>query len=154
MPLNEANQKRANLRPQLLSGKSKNHPFKEFSQDWLRQKWPELLDAHFACPTPGESVALQDTLHMINTGEVKIICSGSQKEFEKPRAIAEAERLIIKDWYDKKDRELETTRGDCYVAQRNLSAQAATYHNVLLEAVAQSKGDLQKQISGQRVRLQ
>lgn len=91
---------------------------------------------------------------MVNTGEVKITWTGAQKELEKPRALFEAERLSIKSWYHKKELELETSRGDPYVAQRNQAAQVAIYHNKLLEAVAQSTADLQKLLSGQGVRFQ
>ena len=42
---NDANTTRKNLRPQLESGKSKNNG-KPLGDAWLKEKWPELLDAH------------------------------------------------------------------------------------------------------------
>ena len=70
------NQKRLNLRPQLESGKSKNTR-RSFDDSWLKQNWPELLHAHYQCQVPGPSACLQDALHMITTGKVRITCLGA-----------------------------------------------------------------------------
>ena len=71
-------QKRANLRPQMLSGKSRHSG--EPLQEGLRKKnWPDLLDVHYECEVPGPSVCLQDALHMITTGKVLITCPGAKK---------------------------------------------------------------------------
>ena len=55
-------------------------------------------------------------------------CPGSKKQVEEPRQLSEAELLVIREWYAKKDKELEDARGQSYVAQRNLSTQAKMYH--------------------------
>ena len=77
--LTEANQKRKNLRPQLESGKSRNTG-EPCGEGLLKKNWPELLDAHYQCQVPGPSACLQDALHMITTGKVRITCPGAKKE--------------------------------------------------------------------------
>ena len=66
--LNDANQKRLNLRPQLDSGKSR-HTGEPLGGGQLKKNWPELLDAHYQCVVPGLSACLQDALRMITTGK-------------------------------------------------------------------------------------
>ena len=74
---------------------------------WLKEKWPELLDAHYQCQVPGPSACLQDALNMITTGKVRITCPGAKKEEGKEaRTMSELEKHVIKEWYDAKDTEL------------------------------------------------
>ena len=61
-------QTRNNLRPQLLSGKTR-HTGKPLEVNLLKKNWPELLDAHYVCEVPGPPACLQDALHMITTGK-------------------------------------------------------------------------------------
>ena len=35
---------------------------------------------------------------------------------------------VIREWYDKKDKDLNDTRGEAYITERNLSAAARQYH--------------------------
>ncbi len=118
--MNDASRKRHKLRPQLLSGKSKNTHWgggEPLGQDWLKQKWPECLDAHFACRKPEESAVLGDVFDMMKTGKAQITCPGSKKEEEEePRTLSEGEILVVKEWYDKKDKDLEESRGQYYFA--------------------------------------
>ena len=51
---NKNNQKRKDLRPQLESDKSRNTG-KPLGDAWLKEKWPELLAAHYQCRIPGPS---------------------------------------------------------------------------------------------------
>ena len=78
-------------------------------------------------------MCLQDALHMITTGKVLITCPGAKKrkedeqqeeDDEEPRTLEEYEKHVIKEWYDKKDKELEETRGQAYITERNLSSAA------------------------------
>ena len=123
--------KRNNLRPQLVKGETtKGGPL---GDDWLREKWPELLDAHFICKEPGEAVCLADVLTMLATGKVNITKtyrgnSQPANAGQDGRDLTELEKHLIVQWYDAKDKELQQSRGDPYVAQRNLSAQACVYH--------------------------
>ena len=108
------NQKRKDLRPQLESGKSRKTG-KPLGDAWLKQKWPELLDAHYQCRIPGPSVCLQDALKMITEPHsVQITCPSAKKKGDehKPRTLSELEVQVIKEWYDKK---LEETRGEAYM---------------------------------------
>ena len=110
--LNDANQKRLNLRPQLESGNSRATG-KSLGDAWLKEKWPELLDAHYQCPVPGPPACLQDALHMITTGKVRITCPGAKEEKGKePRTLSELEVRVIKQWYDAKDQYLVEERGN------------------------------------------
>ena len=96
---------------------------------WLKQKWPELLDAHYQCQVPGPSACLQDALHMITTGKVRITCPGAKKEEGKEaRTLSELEVHVIKEWYDAKDEKLVEERGELYVTERNLSSAARAYY--------------------------
>ena len=61
-------------------GINKNYPDRDVSVEWLKKTWPELLDAHYQCVVPGPSACLQDALHMITTGKVRITCPGAKKE--------------------------------------------------------------------------
>ena len=57
---------------------------------WLKEKWPELLDAHYQCQVPGPSACLQDALNMITTGKVRITCPGAKKgEGKEARTMSE-----------------------------------------------------------------
>ena len=67
------------MRPQLESGKSRNTG-EPCGEGLLKKNWPELLDAHYQCQVPGPSACLQDALHMITTGKVRITCPGAKKE--------------------------------------------------------------------------
>ena len=97
---------RCNMRPQLEKGKTTKGA--DPSGNWLKEKWPALLDAHFTCDIPGPSACLQDALHMIATGKVRITCPGRKKrkkdeqqeeDDEEPRALSELEVQVIKEWY-------------------------------------------------------
>ena len=147
-----ANTKRQNLRPQLESGKSKNNG-KPLGDAWLKEKWPELLDAHYQCRIPGPSACLQDALNMITEPHsVQITCPGTKKKEEdehkegdehEPRTLSELEVQVIKEWYDKKDKELEETRGEAYITERNLSTAARQYHNDSMNAHAKTHEGLE-----------
>ena len=81
--LHAASQKRNKVRPQLISGKNINYPDRDVSVEWLKEKWPELLDAHYQCRIPGPSASLQDALHMITEPHsVQITCLGAKKKKE------------------------------------------------------------------------
>ena len=82
--INDANQKRLNLRWQLLSGKSKHAPYAQHGDDWLKKNWPAALDAHFDCPVPGGSVALADVLHMLSVKQPQMTCPGSKTPVKEP----------------------------------------------------------------------
>ena len=87
-----ANHKRGNLRPQLISGKSRNTGAL-LGEALFKKNWPELLDAHYVCEVPGPSACLQDALHMITTGKVLITCPGAKKkkkeeDDEEPRTLS------------------------------------------------------------------
>ena len=113
-------QKRANLRPQLESGKSRRTA-KAFDVAWLKEKWPEMLDLHYKCVVPGPSACLQDALHMTTTGKVRITCPGAKKQEEKePRTLSELEVRVIKQWYEAKDQKLVEERGNA-VGRREAS---------------------------------
>ena len=151
--INDANQKRLNLRWQLLSGKSKHAPYAQHGDDWLKKNWPAALDAHFVCPVPGESVALADVLHMLNVKEPQMTCPGSKKQVKEPRQLSEAELLVIREWYAKKDKQLEDARGQSYVAQRNLSAQAKLYHEASSANHKETQALLRVQAASQNSKL-
>jgi len=137
--------KRLNLRPELISGKSRNTG-KPLGEEPLKQKWPELLDAHYQCEVPGPSACLQDALHMITTGKVRITCPGAKaKEGEEPRTLSELEVHVIKQWYDAKDQKLVEERGELYVTERNLSSAARAYHEENQEAHATTHHKLDDQ---------
>ena len=110
--LDDANQKRLHLRLQVESGKSRNTG-RPLEANLLKKNWPELLDAHYQCPVPGPSACLQDALHMITTGKVRITCPGAKKEKgKKPRTLSELEVRVIQQWYDAKDQKLVEERGN------------------------------------------
>ena len=107
-----ANHKRGNLRPQLISGKSRNTGAL-LGEALFKKNWPELLDAHYQCVVPGPSACLQDALHMITTGKVRITCPGAKKEEGKEaRTLSKLEVHVIKEWYDAKDQKLVEERGN------------------------------------------
>jgi hypothetical protein len=154
--LNDANQKRLNLRPQLESGKSRHthsvylrkrcHSGEPLGEGLLKKNWPELLDAHYQCEVPGPSACLQDALHMITTGKVRITCPGAKKEEGKePRTLSELEVHVVKQWYDAKDKQLVVERGELYVTERNLSSAACAYHEENQEAHATTQHKLDDQ---------
>ena len=60
---------RKNLRPQLLSGKSRGKGGCPLGEGWLKEKRTELLNAHFSCKEPGEAACLQDALSMTFSGK-------------------------------------------------------------------------------------
>ena len=102
--MHDATAKRRHLRPQLITGKSRNtgDPLVE---GLLKKNWPELLDAHYQCEVPGKSACLQDALRMITEGTVHITCPGEKnKDVEEPRTLSDLELHVIKQWYDKKDK--------------------------------------------------
>ena len=102
---NPTNTKRRNLRPQLESGQSKNTG-RLLDDSWLKENWSAFLDVHYVCQVPGPWACLQDALHMITTGKVRITCPGAQKEKEQePRTLSELAVQVIKEWYDAKDRQ-------------------------------------------------
>ena len=111
------------------------------------------LDAHFDCPVPGESVALADVLHMLNVKQPQMTCPGSKKQVKEPRQLSEAELLVIREWYAKKDKELEDARGQSYVAQRNLSAQAKLYHEASSTNHKETQALLRAQAASQNSKL-
>ena len=105
-------QKRNNLRPQLLSGKSR-HTGKPLEVNLLKKNWPELLDAHYHCLLPGPSACLRDALHMTTTGKVRITCLGAKtNKGKQPRTLSGPEVRVIKQWYDAKDQKLVEERGN------------------------------------------
>ena len=97
--------------------------------------------------------ALQDALHMITEPHsVQITCPGTKKKEEdehkegdehEPRTLSELEVQVIKEWYDKKDKELEETRGEAYITERNLSTAARQYHNDSMNAHAKTHEGLE-----------
>ena len=99
---------RKNLRPQLLSGKSQGRGGCPLGEGWLKEKWPELLDAHFRCKEPGEAACLQDALSMTFSGKPK---SAEKDEEKESRTLSALKVQVIKEWYDKKVKDLENTRG-------------------------------------------
>ena len=134
---NSANIKRTNLRPQVLSGKSKNTG-RPFDDAWLKEKWPELLDAHYQCLVPGQSACLQDALRMITTGKVFITCLGAKKEKEQePRTLSQLEVQVIKEWYDAKDQKLV---GSCSGEASSRAQAAAQKRKWLRSGASKAKG--------------
>ena len=134
---NSANIKRTNLRPQVLSGKSKNTG-RPFDDAWLKEKWPELLDAHYQCLVPGQSACLQDALRMITTGKVFITCLGAKKEKEQePRTLSELEVQVSKEWYDAKDQKLV---GSCSGEASSRAQAAAQKRKWLRSGASKAKG--------------
>ena len=146
-----ARDKRKNLRPQLLSGKSRGKGGCPLGEGWLKEKWPELLDAHFRrCKEPGEAACLQDALSMSSSGKAQVTISArghaksaEEDEEKEGRTLSELEVHVIKEWYDKKDKELVETRGEAYITERNLSAAARQYHNDSMNAHAKTHEGLQ-----------
>lgn len=124
-------QLRKTLRPQSEKGQTKKGG--PLGDDWLKEKWPEVLGAHYQCAVPGPSACLQDALHMITTGKFRITCPGAKRkkeeDVEEPRTVSELEVHLIREWYDKKDNELVETRGEAYITEHNLSAAARQYHD-------------------------
>ena len=119
--------KRNNLRPQLEKGKTTKGA--DPSDDWLKDKWHQLLDAHYECDHPGSATCLEDALLMITAGAVQITCLGAKKkDRDEPRNLSELEKHVIKQWYDRKDKELVGERGESYINERSLSVLASTYH--------------------------
>ena len=93
--MNATNQLRNTLHPQLEKGMTRNGS--DLSDDWLKQKWHELLDAHYQCRIPGPSVCLQDALNMITEPHsVQITCPRAKKkedehkegDEQKPRTLS------------------------------------------------------------------
>ena len=132
---------RRNLRLQLVNCKTTRGC--DPSDDWLKEKWPALLDAH----------CLQDALHMITTGKVVITCPGAKKrkkdeqqegDDEEPRILSELEKHAIKEWYDTKDKELLEKRGKLYVTERNLSSAARAHNEENMEDHLRTRDMLQK----------
>ena len=112
--MNAKNTLRCNLRPQLEKGKTAKGC--DLCAEWLKEKWLALLNAHYECEVPGPSACLQDALHMITTGKVRITCLGAKKEEGKEaRTMSELEKHVIKEWYDAKDTELVEKRGELYM---------------------------------------
>ena len=104
-----------------------------------------MLDAHYQCVVPGPSACLQDALHMITTGKVRITCPGAKKEEGKEaRTLSELEVHVIKEWYDAKDQKLVEERGELYVTERNLSSAARAYHEENKEDHAKTRGTVEK----------
>ena len=111
----------------------------------MKEKWPDLLDAHYQCQVPGPSACLQDALNMITTGKVRITCPGAKKgEGKEARTMSELEKHVIKEWYDAKDTELVEKRGELYVPERNLSSAARAYHEENKEDHARTRGTVEK----------
>ena len=115
--VNELANLRRTLRPQFERGQTtRGGPL---GDDWLKEKWPQVLDAHYQCAVPGPSACLQDALHMITTGKFCITCPGAkgkkEEDVEEPRTLSELDLHLVREWYDKKDKELEETRGEAYI---------------------------------------
>lgn len=137
--------KRRNLRSQIEKGKTDRGA--DLGADWLKQKWPELLDAHYKCEIPGPSACLQDALHMIAMGKVRITCPGAtkkKKDVGESRPLSDFEKHVIKTWYDLKDKQLVEKWGDAYITERNLSSAARAYHEENKEAHAATHEKLEK----------
>ena len=96
---------RKNLRPQLLSGKSRGKGGCPPGEGWLKVTWTELLNALFSCKELGE---LQDALSMTFPGKPK---SAERDEEKESRTLSALEVQVIKKWYSKNVKELENTRG-------------------------------------------
>ena len=64
--------------------------------------------------------------------------SAEEDEEKEGRTLSELEVHVIKEWYDKKDKELVETRGEAYITERNLSAAARQYHNDSMNAHAKT----------------
>ena len=142
---NSANIKHMNLRPQVLSGKSKNTG-RPFDDAWLKEKWPELLDAHYQCLVPGQSACLQDALRMITTGKVFITCLGAKKEKEQePRTLSQLEVQVIKEWYDAKDQKLV---GSCSGEASSRAQAAAQKRKWLRSGASKAKGKSKGRANG------
>ena len=142
---NSANIKRTNLRPQVLSGKSKNTG-RPFDDAWLKEKWPELLDAHYQCLVLGQSACLQDALRMITTGKVFITCLGAKKEKEQePRTLSQLEVQVIKEWYDAKDQKLV---GSCSGEASSRAQAAAQKRKWLRSGASKAKGKSKGRANG------
>ena len=66
---------------------------------FVKEKWPELLDAHYQCMIPVPSACLQDALNMITEPHsVQISCPGAKKKEEdehEPRILSELEVHVI-----------------------------------------------------------
>ena len=145
-----ARDKRKNLRPQLLSGKSRGKGGCPLGEGWLKEERTELLNAHFSCKEPGEAACLQDALSMTSSGKAQVTISArghaksaEEDEEKEGRTLSELEVHVIKEWYDKKDKELEETRGEAYITERNLSAAARQYHNDSMNAHAKTHEGLE-----------
>ena len=109
--MHDATVKRRDLRVQIE--KVRTTKGAQPAVDWLKKNWPELLDAHYLCVVPGPSACLQDALHMITTGKVRITCPGAKKEEGKEaRTLSKLEVHVIKEWYDAKDQKLVEERGN------------------------------------------
>ena len=72
---------------------------------------------------------------------------------KEPRQLSEAELLVIREWYAKKDKQLEDARGQSYVAQRNLSAQAKLYHEASSANHKETQALLRAQAASQNSKL-
>ncbi len=99
-PKCEDTRTRATLRLQLLSGKSVKDS--DLSSDWLAEKWPVLLAAHLALPTPGRAVATADARYMIEHGVARISVDKGSKAHE-PRKMARREVAAVKAWLASQD---------------------------------------------------
>ena len=56
--------------------------------------------------------------------------SAEEDEEKEGRTLSELEVHVIKEWYDKKDKELEETRGEAYITERNLVAWPDKYTSI------------------------
>ncbi len=93
--MEKVNHVRRNLRPQLLSGKSAKGT--DLGKDWLATKWPLLLDAHVALPTPGRAVAIGDAQHMLAHGVARIgVCKAIVTSY--PRTLPVREAVAVETW--------------------------------------------------------
>jgi len=142
------------LRFQIITNKSK-HTGKPLGETWMKEKWPELLEAHFVSKEPGEAACLQDCLTMLSTGKAKVTVSTrgprakmdlgeEEQQGAEDRDLGDGEKLAIKMWYEKKDKQLTQERGDHYVTERNLSALARAYHEENKEAHAKTHQDVNR----------
>ena len=147
--MGKANHVRANLRPQLLSGKSIRGT--DLAKDWLATKWPALLDAHIALPTPGRAVATGDAQHMVAHGVARISVRASAVTFD-PRTLSVREVVAVETWLGSQvcEGEEPVVRSDLHALERSLGAQAEHHHSEIVEQFADQKSDFRGASGDQR----
>jgi DNA-binding GntR family transcriptional regulator len=142
--MGKANHVRANLRPQLLSGKSTRGA--DLSKDWLAAKWPTLLDAHVALPSPGRAIAIGNAQYMVSHGIAKISVCKATVTFD-PRTLSKREVVAVETWLGSQvceGAEDQVTRSDIHTLERSLGAQAEHHHSELVAQFTEQKSDFRE----------